>query len=394
MIRRQVKSAAFSLVLGMLTAAGIPLTTHNAQAEPTPSGAAVRARLLAQAQALPRLRSLLISIDGRLVEERYFNGARPGQAENLKSASKSVLSALVGIAFDRGYLKNVRDSIATFFDEHLPPDPAQKKNITLEDLLTMRSGLEGTSNVNYGRWVQSSHWVRHVLTRPLVDEPGGRMIYSTGNSHLLSALLTKATKMSTFEFARRYLADPLGVPIPPWVRDPQGIFLGGNEMHWTPRGMLAFGELYLNSGRANGKQIVSEAWIQESLKPRTRSRWSGRQYGYGWWIDSFGGHAAYYAWGHGGQFIFVVPALKLVVATTSLPAPGEGRREHQRAIYDLMERQIVPAAETIGSQAGLQRNAIDPGSLVHPRRNNPSQDNESLTAVSHDMATFLRGRIP
>jgi CubicO group peptidase (beta-lactamase class C family) len=136
------------------------------------------------------------------------------------------------------------------------------------------------------------------------------------------------------------------------VRDPQGIYFGGNEMHWTPRGMLAFGELYLNGGRAGGKQVVSEAWIRESLKPRTRSSWGGREYGYAWWIDSLGGHASYHAWGHGGQFIFVVPALKLVVATTSVPLPGDGRREHQRAIYDLMEQDLIPAAEMNGFGIG------------------------------------------
>jgi CubicO group peptidase (beta-lactamase class C family) len=149
--------------------------------------------------------------------------------------------------------------------------------------------------------------------------------------------------------------------LPPWVRDPQGIYFGGNEMQWTPRGMLAFGELYLNDGRARGKQVVSETWIKESLKPRTRSSWSGREYGYGWWIDSLGGHTTYYAWGHGGQFIFVVPTLKLVVATTSLPLPGEGRREHQRAIYDLMAQDLIPAAEMNGfATSGPQPK--------HPRR--------------------------
>jgi CubicO group peptidase (beta-lactamase class C family) len=345
MMRRVMKLVFFSLVLAAFVTA-IAMTAIEVEAEPTRLEPTLHARALERANNLPRLRSLLISIDGELVEERYFNGARPAHAANLKSASKSVLSALVGIAVDRGYLKSVQDSIEKFFPEHLTDtDDAKKKTITIEDLLTMRSGLESTSHVNYGRWVQSSNWVRQVLARPLVDEPGGRMIYSTGNSHLLSALLTKATKTSTFEFARRYLADPLGISMPPWMRDPQGIYLGGNEMHWTPRGMLAFGELYLNGGRAGDKQLVSAAWIKESLKPRTRSSWSGREYGYGWWIDSLGGHRTYYAWGHGGQFIFVVATLKLVVVTTSLPLPGDGRREHQHAIYDLMEQEIVPAAE-------------------------------------------------
>jgi CubicO group peptidase (beta-lactamase class C family) len=333
-------------LLGVFFTAVISMTAVTAAAESTTLEPTLRARALERAAELPRLRSLLISVDGELVEERYFNGTRPSHTANLKSASKSVLSALIGIAFDRGYLKSVQESIEKFFPEHVTGlDDAKKKTITIEDLLTMRSGLESTSNVNYGRWVESSNWVRHVLARPLVDEPGGRMIYSTGNSHLLSAILTKVTKMSTFEFARRSLADPLGIPMAPWVRDPQGIYLGGNEMHWTPRGMLAFGELYLNGGRARGKQVLSETWIKESLKPRTRSSWSEREYGYGWWIDSLAGHATYYAWGHGGQFIFAVPTLKLVVATTSLPLPGDGRREHQHAIYDLMEQVLIPAAE-------------------------------------------------
>jgi CubicO group peptidase (beta-lactamase class C family) len=346
MMPRVMKLAFSGLVLGVFLTAAIPVTAIEVQAESTRLEPTLHARALERANDLPRLRSLLISIDGELLEERYFNGARSSQTANLKSASKSLLSALVGIAFDRGYLKSVQDSIGEFFPEHLTgTDDAKKKKITIEDLLTMRSGLESTSNVNYGSWVQSSNWVRHVLARPLVDEPGGRMIYSTGNSHLLSAVVTKATKMSTFEFARRYLADPLGIPMAPWVRDPQGIYFGGNEMHWMPRGMLAFGELYLNGGHAGDKQVVSETWIKESLKPRTQSRWSGREYGYGWWIDTLGGHATYYAWGHGGQFIFVVPTLKLVVVTTSLPSPGDGRREHQHAIYDLMDQYLIPAAE-------------------------------------------------
>jgi CubicO group peptidase (beta-lactamase class C family) len=227
----------------------------------------------------------------------------------------------------------------------------------------MRAGLESTSSVNYGSWVQSRNWVAQVLARPLVEEPGGRMIYSTGSSHLLSAALTKATGMSTFEFARRHLAEPLGVALQPWMRDPQGIYFGGNEMQWTPRAMLAFGELYLNGGRANGKRIFSEAWIKESWKPRARSSWSGREYGYGWWIDRLAGHPAYYAWGHGGQFIFVIPDLKLVVAITSSPVSGDGRREHQRALYDLMERDLIPAVERLRSPRKFDFNALRGESL-------------------------------
>jgi CubicO group peptidase (beta-lactamase class C family) len=346
MMRTVLKFTVLSFLFGGLFAVGIASTAVEVKTEPAKLDHVLHARALERAQDLPRLRSLLVSIDGQLVEERYFSGARATNPANLKSVSKSILSALVGIALERGYLKSLDENIGKFFPEHLADvDDAQKKSITIEDLLTMRSGLESTSNVNYGRWVQSNNWVRYALSRPLVAEPGEQMIYSTGNSHLLSALLTKAAKMSTFELARRYLAEPLGVPMPPWVRDPQGIYLGGNEMHWTPRGMLAFGELYLNGGRMGDKQILPEAWVKESTKPRTHSRWSGRGYGYGWWIDRLGGHETYYAWGHGGQFIFIVPALRMVVVTTSLPLPGEGRREHQHAIYDLMNEDLIPAAD-------------------------------------------------
>ena len=124
----------------------------------------LEARILSRASDLPRLRSLLISVDGKLVAERYFNGVHVTQAENLKSASKSILSALVGIALDRRYFKSVHEPIERFFPEYLAgAENATKKSITIENLLTMRSGLEGTSNVNYGRWVRSGNWVRHVL---------------------------------------------------------------------------------------------------------------------------------------------------------------------------------------------------------------------------------------
>ena len=307
----------------------------------------LHARAMDRAARLPRLRSLLISIDGKLVEERYFGGVRSSNWANLKSASKTIVSVLVGIALDQGYLESLQDTVWEFFPEYLDAaDDLSKKTITLEDLLTMRSGLETTSNRNYGRWVQSSNWVRHVLTRRMVGEPGDRMIYSTGSSHLLSAVLTKVTGMSTLDFARRYLGQPLGIRIPSWFRDPQGIYFGGNEMQMTPRAMLEIGELYLRGGRVGNKQVVSEAWIQASFKPRTQSRRSGREYGYGWWIRTMAGHQVYYAWGFGGQFIFVVADLRMVVVTTSSSSPGQGRRQHLRTIYDVMEHDLVPAADS------------------------------------------------
>ena len=211
----------------------------------------------------------------------------------------------------------------------------------------MRSGLESTSGRDYGAWVQSPNWVRYVLTRQLIDQPGTRVEYSTGTSHLLSAILTKATKSSTWQFAQESLARPLGFSLPRWTQDPQGIYFGGNEMSMTPRQMVRFGELYLHDGRVGATQVLPKAWVAKTRVPRGRSRWgSDREYGYGFWIRDLAGHDSYYAWGYGGQFVFIVPDLELVVVTTSRTDVSTERRDHLGAIYELVEQQVIPQLVT------------------------------------------------
>lgn len=125
--------------------------------------------------------------------ERYYHGASRDRLANIKSASKSVISTLVGIALERNLIPDIKTPIATYFPELARDRDAGKRQITVEDLLTMRSGLEGTSNRNYGAWVTSRNWVQHALARPMFAPPGEMMEYSTGNTHLLSAILTKAS---------------------------------------------------------------------------------------------------------------------------------------------------------------------------------------------------------
>jgi CubicO group peptidase (beta-lactamase class C family) len=296
---------------------------------------------LGVAKALPRLHSLLVSRRGELVLERYYNGARATRPANIKSASKSLISALIGTAIERRFIPGVGTPIATYFPELKKDRDPAKQRITIEDLLTMRSGLETTSNRNYGAWVQSRNWVQHALSRPLSSEPGTQMDYSTGNTHLLSAILTKATGTSTWQFANDTIGRPLGFTIARWPQDPQGIYFGGNDMLLTPRQMLAFGQLYLDRGRVQGRQLVPESWIDRSFVPHGRSYWSDQEYGYGWWIRELGGHRTYYAWGFGGQYIFIVPDLQLVVVTTSSSTVAEDRRRHRRNVFDLVEYLVV-----------------------------------------------------
>jgi CubicO group peptidase (beta-lactamase class C family) len=288
------------------------------------------------AAALPRLKSLLVSHRGNLVLERYYNGTRATTPANIKSASKSVISALVGIAVAKGHIKTIDQKIVDYFPELASDPEKRKRDITVEDLLTMRSGLESTSGRNYGAWVVSPNWVRFVLRRPLIDEPGTRVEYSTGSSHLLSAIITRATKKSTWQFAQDELARPLGFTLAKWPADPQGIYFGGNEMLMTPRQMVKFGELYLNEGRVGQTQLIPKDWVEQTQIGRGRSRWgSDREYGLGFWIRDLAGDDSYYAWGYGGQFIFIVPDKRLVIVTTSRADVSRERRDHLDAIYDL-----------------------------------------------------------
>jgi len=299
---------------------------------------------LIESATLPRLRSLIVAHRGEILAERRHRGPRLDAPTDIKSVSKSVISALVGIAIAEGHLQGVDQKIGSFFARQLEGDDPRKREITIADLLTMRSGLERTSGHNYAAWVGSRNWVADALARPLVAEPGTQMMYSTGNTHLLSAILTQATGQSTYRYAQRKLAAPLGIRLGPWRRDPQGIYLGGNQMRISAHAMLRFGELYRNRGAHAGKQVVPAAWVDASLQPRTRSPFSGEQYGYGWFVSQARGHRMFYAWGYGGQFIFVLPDLALTIVTTSDPR-GPRDMTHLGAIYDLVEDRIVPLFE-------------------------------------------------
>lgn len=302
--------------------------------------------IIGQAELFPALHTLIVSRQGKIQIERTFRGPAANRPVNVKSVAKTIIAALVGIAIERKIFDGLDQPIAPLLQDRLPrnADPRLQR-VTIGNLLSMQAGLERTSGPNYGRWVESIDWVRYALSREFVDEPGGGMLYSTGNSHLLSALLTVKTRRSTLQNAREWLGEPLDINIPPWPRDPQGIYFGGNDMLLSPRAMHAFGEMFLKSGESGGKQIVPKAWIGESWKPRTSSPFTGDAYGLGWFVSSAAdGQPIYYAWGYGGQMIYVVPHASLVVVMTSDPGAPSGRSGHVRQLHDLVSHRIVPAA--------------------------------------------------
>ncbi|MCY3970809.1 MAG: serine hydrolase [Acidobacteria bacterium] len=279
---------------------------------------------------LEGLHGLLIARHGRLVAERYFRGSAGHRLHNLKSASKSVLSALAGLAVEEGVLE-LDQPIAEVLSEAADLDDPRKQAITVRHLLTMTSGLESTSFGNYGSWVASRNWVRAALARPLRAEPGTRFSYSTGGTHLLSASLARAAGQSTHDFAREHLFGPLGIRRSAWARDRQGVHMGGNNLSLLPRDMLTFGQLYLNRGRWGGEQLLPWQWVDRSTRPglvgpRGRGRIYGG-YGYLWWLRGSRERSAYIASGYGGQYIYVSPAEDLVVVTISTEiSKGRGWR--------------------------------------------------------------------
>lgn len=263
------------------------------------------------------IHSILIIRHGYLVLESYFAPYDKDTIHNLKSVSKSYLSALVGIAFREKLLKGLDQKVADFFPEYFASgDDPRKKETTLRHLLTMTAGFNWAENspVSNGLW-HSQNWVKYAIEMPMNDNPGEKFTYSTALTHLMSAILTKTSGMSTQEFAEKYLLDSLGIDVKLWRRDPQGICFGGSELFLTPRDMAKFGYLYLRQGIWNGKPIVPADWIEQSVKGHVKTgNWGGfADYGYWWWLEP----GSYAAEGWGGQRIVVVPDEDLVVVFTS-----------------------------------------------------------------------------
>jgi CubicO group peptidase (beta-lactamase class C family) len=293
-----------------------------------------------RARALDQLHAVVVAVDGQVVLAESFRGAGLDRPANVKSVSKTLVATLTGAAIARGHLPGVEAPVLQWLAPRAPRgmDP-RAEAITVEDLLTMRSGFERTSGANYGAWVSSRDWVGYVLSQPMVAAPGTRFGYSTGDYHLLGAVLAAATGRSLHSLARDWIGAPLGVEIPPWIRDPQGLFLGGNEMALSPRAMLDFGEAI----RRGGGALVDADWIAASWRPRTRSPFSGHEYGYGWFLASLGGERVAYARGYGGQMIYVAPEARVTVAITSDPGRPARSQGHAGDLHALVAETVFPA---------------------------------------------------
>lgn len=277
--------------------------------------------------------NLLVLRHGRLVFERYWNDASPGDLHVVNSVTKSVTSLLVGIARNDGSLP----PLATPILDLLPPwgdlpAPDGKDRITLEHVLQMRTGLEWDElSTNYAEAANpvaalatSPDWPRFTMGLPLAAEPGTRFTYNSGVSVLMSAALDRALGRTAEEFAAERLFGPLGIAEWQWTRTAGGLSNAGWGLSLTPRDMAAVGQLLLQRGSWDGAQIVPGDWIEASATAST-SFVGGTGYGYQWWLgrDDPGGRPIA-AWGYGGQYIVVLPRLDLVVVSTAENFLGGG----------------------------------------------------------------------
>lgn len=313
--------------------------------------ATIAAPLVARAQSvdlreairdLPQLHSLQIRRGNETVFAEAPRGPGLDGLANIKSCSKSVVALLLGCAIDRGEIASVDATLGVVAPDIVPEGAASGVvEITMEDLVTLRAGLERTSGANYGAWVSSPNWLADALSRPMIAAPGTRMLYSTGSTHILGAALTKAAGQSLLDLARDRLGDPLGISIPPWTRDPQGYYLGGNEMALRPTAMLRIATLVRDGGRFAGEQVVSQDWIAASTEPRARSPWSGLSYGYGWFLSRSG---YVIGRGYGGQIMAAHPGRNLAVAITSDPTQPARSGGYFGDLMRLLEGPVLSVA--------------------------------------------------
>jgi len=268
-------------------------------------------------------RSLVVERHGEIVGEEYFQDYDATSLQTVWSVTKSFTSTLVGIALDRGLL----DSLGAPLSDLIPPEvyalDAAKGAITLRHLLTMSAGIpwvEGSDGSEYPEWRAAPSQIDYYLDKAMTSQPGEVFDYSDGAAHITSVVLEHATGMTSLEFANQVLLQPLGIEASDWWLDNDGYCFGGLGFWIRPLDMVKLGRLFLDGGMWEGERVISQEWIDEATQVQIMAGPDDPaydQYGYYWWVGTAAGHQAYVAKGYGGQLILVVPALDIVVATTT-----------------------------------------------------------------------------
>ncbi len=365
-IRRRFHPLAAALLLGACseTAVGpgaggpvdidLALSWSTATVSEVGGSPAKVVRGLDRAGTNHRLRSLLVVKNGLLVVEEYFGVGGRDDLHDVRSVTKSVVSALTGIALARGDIRSLDDPIAGYLGPLVPGLDPEKGAITIRHLLTMTSGLEWDESGGFGSysdWIRSRDHLGFLLDKPFAAAPGSRFNYNSAAVHLLGVVLEQATVMQLPTLARFALFDPMGISLNRWEPLGSGYYNGGAGLDLRPRDLARFGQLFLQGGSSAGRQIVPAGWVGLSSAEEFGWRISlgsldGISYGYLWWVVPGAAEPLYFAWGYGGQYVVVVPDLNLVVVATSdwygVSRDG-GAAHYERATMDILVEDIIPA---------------------------------------------------
>ena len=286
-------------------------------------------RLYFNASQLETAYSLLVFKNGYLVAEDYFNIGRPELQVNIHSVTKSINSALVGIALEQGCLTSLDQKMMEFFPEMAGriTDP-RKKQITIQQMLQMRAGYPWEEATAEGTdLLYTGFRPSNLVDVPLAYDPGTDSAYSNLTAHLLGIIVARACNTDLKSFAQEHLFDPLGIVPAFWQVDWEGNYLGYSDIHLSSTDLAKFGLLYLNGGKYNGIQVVPAQWVQDSLQIYSKKTWTirvGRNwgdngYGYQWWSIKAGSYRYNLAWGHGGQQIVLLEDLDMMIVFLADP---------------------------------------------------------------------------
>jgi CubicO group peptidase (beta-lactamase class C family) len=305
------------------------------------------ARLYYNATRLDTLYGLLVVKNGHLIAEQYYHDGSVDQKARLQSVTKSVTSALVGIALDQGCLSSVDQKMLAFFPDVRDDitDP-RKEQITLRDMLQMRAGFP-SEETDAALWegLLSGHYLPLIEAFPLTADPDTTFQYSNLTSDWLGIIVDRECGAHLRPYAIEKLFSPMGVEAGEWGTDWEGHNNGCGDLHLRARDMAKFGQLYLNDGAFRGVQLLPANWVRDSLQTYSQGAWDniGRfhdiGYGYQWWSATAGDHHVNFAWGHGGQLIVLVDELDMVIVTTADPfwlQHNDQSWKHEKATISLV----------------------------------------------------------
>jgi len=297
------------------------------------------------------LHSILVVKNGKLVFEEYVNGFKRTNVNQISTITKTFLGALTGIAVDKGLVNNVNDPVMNYLPEYAGLRDEDKNKVLIRHLLTMTAGFQWnqlesvtSSESDLNLAVDSGDYIHYVLSKPIIDEPGTKWYLNDGYPEILGGIIKSSTDTETDKFAEEYLFNPLGFEGYFWDTYSNGMLSCAWGLSLVSRDLAKFGYLFLTGGRWNGNQVISEDWINESIKPYIATDinhipwWIGSEFGFQWNMKRMHGYDLVYATGNGGQFLICIPELDIVVVTTAVNDSAK-----MELMWEIVENYIVGA---------------------------------------------------